>query len=200
LEKQEAMIDAQRIKLQSRPSATQKESYPAPSRDPVAERLLAQYSDQYNAGLLEIKRMKDEERELKKQLNFYQTRIEEGPKREQELILITRDYDLLKSNYRSLMDKKIQSQMAENLERKQQGEQFKILDPARMPEKPFKPDRDKILLVGAVLGLAAGLGLTWFRENLDQSFHSEADLEAHLGLPILAVIPNLKEEDKAIKT
>jgi capsular polysaccharide biosynthesis protein len=100
----------------------------------------------------------------------------------------------LKGQYQSLLDKKMQSQLAENLERKQQGEQFKILDPARMPEKPFKPDRDKILLVGAFLGLAAGLGLAWFRETLDQSFHSEADLEAHLGLPILAVVPNLKEE------
>ena len=49
--------------------------------------------------------------------------------------------------------------MAENLERKQQGEQFKILDPARVPEKPFKPDRNKILLMGAIIGLAVGLGL-----------------------------------------
>jgi capsular polysaccharide biosynthesis protein len=68
-----------------------------------------------------------------------------------------------------------------------------------MPEKPIKPDRDRILLIGAFIGLVAGLGLTWFRETLDQSFHSEADLEAYLGLPILAVVPNLKEEDKAIK-
>ena len=49
--------------------------------------------------------------------------------------------------------------MAENLERKQQGEQFKILDPARLPEKPIKPDRNKILLMGAVIGLAHGIGV-----------------------------------------
>jgi capsular polysaccharide biosynthesis protein len=94
------------------------------------------------------------------------------------------------------MDKKIQSQMAENLERKQQGEQFKILDPARLPEKPIKPDRNKILLIGCVIGLAAGLGLVWFRESMDRSFHTVSDIEGYLEIPVLATIPNLKEEEK----
>lgn len=200
LKKQEAMIEVQRRELQSRQVATSTERVPVRPPDPVIERLLAQYTEQYNAALLETKRLKDEERELKKQINIYQLRIEETPKREQELLLLSRDYDLMKANYQSLMDKKIQSQMAENLERKQQGEQFKILDPARMPEKPIKPERDRILLIGAFIGLVAGLSLAWFRETLDQSFHSEADLEAHLGLPILAIIPNLREQEKAIKT
>jgi uncharacterized protein involved in exopolysaccharide biosynthesis len=194
LKKQEAMIEAQRRELQSRRATTPTERYSVRTPDPVTERLLAQYTEQYNAALLETRRLRDEERELKKQINIYQVRIEETPKREQELLLLSRDYDLMKANYQSLMDKKIQSQMAENLERKQQGEQFKILDPARMPEKPIKPERDRILLIGAFIGLVAGLGLTWFRESLDQSFHSEADLEAYLGVPILAVVPNLKEE------
>ena len=86
--------------------------------------------------------------------------------------------------------------MSENLERKQQGEQFKILDPARLPEKPIKPDRNKILLIGAVIGLALGLGLAWFRESLDQSFHTVLDVESYLEIPVLATIPNLEEEKK----
>jgi capsular polysaccharide biosynthesis protein len=86
--------------------------------------------------------------------------------------------------------------MAENLERKQQGEQFKILDPARIPEKPVKPDRNKILLMGAVIGLVAGLGLAWFRESLDQTFHTVSDVEDYLGISVIATIPNLKEEEK----
>ena len=94
------------------------------------------------------------------------------------------------------MDKKIQAQMAENLERKQQGEQFKILDPARLPEKPIKPDRNKILLIGVFIGLAMGLGLTWFRESLDQSFHTVSEVEDYLEIPVLAMIPNLREEEK----
>jgi capsular polysaccharide biosynthesis protein len=90
----------------------------------------------------------------------------------------------------------MQAQMAENLERKQQGEQFKILDPARLPEKPIKPDRNKILLMGAVIGLALGLGLTWFRESMDQSFHTVSEVENYLELPVIATIPNLREEER----
>jgi uncharacterized protein involved in exopolysaccharide biosynthesis len=169
----------------------------APSLDPETQRLLAQYGEQYHAAVLETRRLREEEKRLKQQVVFYQRRIEETPRREQELSLLTRDYDLLKTNYQSLMDKKIQSQMAQNLERKQQGEQFKILDPARVPEKPVKPDRNKILMMGAAIGLALGLGLTWLRETMDQSFHTVSDVESYLELPVLATIPNLSEKRKA---
>jgi uncharacterized protein involved in exopolysaccharide biosynthesis len=100
------------------------------------------------------------------------------------------------ANYQSLLDKKLQAQMAQNLEHKQQGEHFKILDPARLPEKPIKPDRNKILLIGAFMGLAMGFGLAWFRESMDQSFHTVSDMESYLGITVLATIPNLKEEEK----
>ncbi|MGZ3557854.1 MAG: GumC family protein, partial [Thermodesulfobacteriota bacterium] len=162
-----------------------------PSLDPETERLLTQYTEQYHAAALETKRLREEEKELKQQIALYQRRIEDTPRREQELAFLTRDYDLLKTNYQSLLDKKIQAQMAQNLEHKQQGEQFKILDPARVPEKPVKPDRNKILLIGTVIGLALGLGLTWLRETMDQSFHTVSDVESYLGLPVLATIPSL---------
>ena len=174
---------------------TEQELLP-PALDPNTERLLTQYTEQYNNNLLEAKRAKEEIKNIKEQIALYQRRIEETPKREQELTLLTRDYDLMKTNYQSLLDKKIQSQMSENLERKQQGEQFKILDLARLPEKPIKPDRNKILLIGCVIGLAAGLGLAWFRESLDKSFHTVAEVESYLEIPVLATIQNLKEEMK----
>ncbi len=181
---------------QARAGGIGEQSLPAPALDPESQRLLAQYNEQYHAAVMEAKRLRQEEKELKEQIVLYQRRIEDTPRREQELIFLTRDYDLLKTNYQSLLDKKMQAQMAQNLERKQQGEQFKILDPARIPEKPTKPDRDKILLMGAFLGLALGLGLTWFRESMDQSFHTVSDLEDSLGIPVIATIPNLREEER----
>jgi len=185
-----------KAKLNDRREEIVEENLPPPRLDPDTERLIAQYTEQYNSALLEAKRAKEEAKNLKEQILLYQRRIEDTPRREQELVLLTRDYELLKTNYQSLMDKKIQAQMAGNLERKQQGEQFKILDPARIPEKPIKPDRNKILLIGAFIGLALGLGLAWFRESLDQSFHTVSDVESFLEIPVLATIPNLKEEEK----
>jgi polysaccharide chain length determinant protein (PEP-CTERM system associated) len=166
----------------------------APDMDPAAERLLTQYNDQYNETQIETKRLRAEEKNLKEQIAIYQKRIEETPKREQELALLTRDYDLLRANYQSLLDKRMQAQMAQNLERKQQGEQFRVLDPARIPEKPIKPDRNKILMMGVVLGLAVGFGLAWFRESLDRSFHTVAEVESYLGIPVIATLSNLREE------
>jgi polysaccharide chain length determinant protein (PEP-CTERM system associated) len=192
----EAQIEA-RPKTHREGEETTVRNLPPPRPDPGAERLYTQLTEQYNTALLEAKRLKEEEKNLKDQSNLYQRRIEETPRREQELVLLTRDYDLLKSNYQSLLDKRIQAQMAENLERKQKGEQFKILDPARLPEKPIKPNRNKILLIGALGGVVLGLGLTWFRESLDQSFRTVSELEDDLGISVLATIPNLKEERKA---
>ena len=168
----------------------------APTADPKVSKLLAQYKEQQETIVFELKRLREEEKNLKELIATYYKRVEGAPKREQELIILTRDYERLRANYQSLQDKKIQAEMAENLEKKQQGEQFKILDPARIPEKPVKPDRNKILLIGCVIGLAAGLGLTWFRESLEQSFHTVSDLEDYLGITVLATIPNLKEEMK----
>jgi len=196
LEKQEAEREERLSEQRAHREGITVGDLPPPTPDPETQRLLTQYTEQYNAAVLEAKRLKEEERSLKEQINQYQRRIEDTPKREQELTLLTRDYDLMKTNYQSLLDKKIQAQMAENLERKQQGEQFKILDPARIPEKPIKPDRNKILLIGCVIGLAAGLGLAWFRESLDKSFHTVAEVESYLEIPVLATIPNLKEEMK----
>jgi len=164
--------------------------------DPATERLLTQYRAQLNEAQLEANRLKEEMVNLKEQIALYQRRIEETPKREQEMVQLNRDYDLLKTYYQSLVDKKYQSQMAENLERKQQGEQFMVLDAARLPEKPFKPDRNTLLAMGACLGLAVGLGLAWFRESMDRSFYEVSDLETYLGVPVLASLMNLKEEEK----
>jgi polysaccharide chain length determinant protein (PEP-CTERM system associated) len=169
---------------------------PSPLLDPAMEKLVTQYKTQFIDTQSEAKRLKEEMGSLTEQIALYQRRIEETPKREQEMVQLNRDYDILKLYYQSLVDKKFQSQMAENLERKQQGEQFKILDPARLPEKPFKPNRDNLLIMGGLFGLAIGMGLAWFRESMDRSFYEVSDLETYLGLPVLATILNLNEEEK----
>jgi uncharacterized protein involved in exopolysaccharide biosynthesis len=195
LEKQTAAREARLRALAQRASGAEVDPGVA-VLDPALERQLTQYTDQYNDAQLEAKRLRGEEKSLKEQIALYQRRIEDTPRGEQELAFLTRDYDLTRLNYQSLMNKKIQAQMAENLERKQEGEQFNVLDPARIPQGPIKPDRNKILLMGCVIGFGLGAGLAWFRESLDKSFHAVADVESYLELPVLATIPNLKEEEE----
>jgi len=168
----------------------------SPLLDPTIERLYTQYKEQLKGTQSEAKRLKEEMRNLKEQIALYQRRVEETPKGEQEMAQLHRENELQRSYYQSLVEKKYQSQLAEKLELKQQGEQFKIFDLARLPREPFKPNLAKVLLIGVLCGFATGLGLAWFRESMDRSFYEVSEVETYLRLPVLATLLNLKEEEK----
>jgi polysaccharide chain length determinant protein (PEP-CTERM system associated) len=119
----------------------------------------------------------------------YQQRIEVAPARESELAELTRDYQTLQNVYASLLTRREDSKMAADLERRQVGEQFRILDPPRLPEKPFSPNRILLNAIGALLGLGLGVALAGLREYRDTSLHTEADVVTTLAIPVLALIP-----------
>src|SRR5204863_7117 len=83
-----------------------------------------------------------------------------------------------------------------NLERRQIGVQFKLLDPARMPERPFSPDRRAINWMGLLGGLGVGLGLVALLEYRDASFKTDEDVTRVLTLPVLAVVPLMQSEQE----
>jgi polysaccharide chain length determinant protein (PEP-CTERM system associated) len=122
-------------------------------------------------------------------INEYQARVEAAPTRESELVALTRDYDTIQKSYASLLAKREDSQIAANLERRQIGEQFKILDPARLPEKPASPNRPLINALGALAGLGIGLGLAILLEYKDTTLKSDNDVAVTLMLPVLASVP-----------
>jgi polysaccharide chain length determinant protein (PEP-CTERM system associated) len=130
-----------------------------------------------------------EEGRLRKVAATYQARVEAVPARETELAELTRDYATLQKLYEGLLSKNEESKIAANLERRQIGEQFKILDPARPAEKPFSPNRTRINLFGLLAGLGLGLGLAAFLEYRDSSFRTQDEVTAVLALPVLAQIP-----------
>src|SRR2546430_5390106 len=107
----------------------------------------------------QVVRKQEEQDQLRKTMAAYQARVDASPTRESELVSLTRDYETLQKVYTSLLTKKEDSKVAANLERRQIGEQFKILDPARLPEKPASPNRGQMNLLGAMAGLALGVGL-----------------------------------------
>jgi polysaccharide chain length determinant protein (PEP-CTERM system associated) len=132
-----------------------------------------------------------EEDRLRKVTSTYQARLEAVPTRETELAELTRDYATTQQIYSSLLAKNEESKVAANLERRQIGEQFKLLDPARRAEKPFSPNRQRINMLGSFAGLALGLALAAFLEYRDSSFRSRDDITSVLALPVLAQIPIL---------
>lgn len=136
-------------------------------------------------------KISDESR-LRGTMAMYQARIEAAPAREAELAAITRDYETLQQSYRSLLQKKEESQISANLEKRQIGEQFKILDPARMPEKPASPDRPRLYLIAIVAALGLGVAAAATAEYFDRSLRSEADVRSALNLMVLATVPYMR--------
>src|SRR6266850_2251605 len=139
---------------------------------------------------LEIASLKERLLRIKDQMKEYETRVEKAPAREQELMLLNRDYGNLKENYRSLLDKKLNARLSENLEKRQKGEQFRILDQANLPQKPETPDRLKIMLLALALGCGLGVGGAVALESFRPVFRRSDDVESLLQLRVLASIRN----------
>lgn len=126
--------------------------------------------------------------QLQQQIKLYQQRIQSSPAIEQQFKLLTRDYQTAEGFYNDLLKKRDQSAMATDLERRQQGEQFRVFDPANLPDKPSFPNRLLFALGGLGGGLSLGLSLALLLELRDTSLKTERDVELILHLPVLAMV------------
>ena len=132
---------------------------------------------------------KQQEERLQQLIASFTTRVEAAPALESELTELMRDYTNLQDMYTSLGRKNEDAKMAANLERRQIGEQFKIIDGARLPERPFSPDRQRLNLLGVAAGLGFGFAIVALLEYRDTTFKSDHDIVASLALPVIAIVP-----------
>ena len=145
----------------------------------------------------QLKVSQEQQTELQGKISDYQRKVEAVPARESELVELTRDYEILKRNYEELVRKREDSKLAANLERRQIGEQFRILDAASLPQKPTNEImRLAMIFSGAGVGLLLGLTLVGFLEYRDSSFALEEDVFGTLELPVLAAIPAMKSAEE----
>jgi polysaccharide chain length determinant protein (PEP-CTERM system associated) len=128
---------------------------------------------------------------INKEIREYQRRVEATPKREQEMLSIKRDYENIKASYNSLSNRKLEADISVNMEKKQKGEQFQILDVARLPEKPVSPDVKRLFMMTILAGLGIGGGLVFLLDMMDSSVRRREDIEADFGLPVLAAVPRI---------
>ncbi len=181
--------DAEAQAAPSRP--VQADAAPA-TRDLLVDNRMKELRLELDQLDLSITRKEQQEKDLRAAVGEYQRRVEAVPSRESEMAELTRDYATLQSMYTTLLTKREDSKIAANLERRQIGEQFKLLDPARLPEKPYRPNRPLIDLFGVAAGLCLGAGLAAFLEYRDSSFASDREVNQALAIPVLAVVPVLR--------
>jgi polysaccharide chain length determinant protein (PEP-CTERM system associated) len=194
----EAKVDAER-KAQAA-QATQAANAAAvkkPMRDlriapqnPYIQSLMTQLDQAH----VDAKASSQEIADINRQIAVYQKRLENTPKREQELAIITRDYETTRELHKALLAKRGEADMAAELEQRQQGETFRVIEPARLPERPAGPNRFRLLLVGLALALGASGVAVLLAEQVDTSFRRVDEIRATAPMPVLSAIPRIRTE------
>jgi polysaccharide chain length determinant protein (PEP-CTERM system associated) len=141
---------------------------------------------------LNIEELTKRQAQIQKQSGVLQARVEESPIIEQQLKELTRSHQSALDFYNELLKKLNNSAMAGDLQQQQQGEQFHVLDPANLPDKPSFPKKPTFVGGGLGGGFALGLAILAVILISDQSIYTERDVELSLKLPVLGLIPNLE--------
>ena len=166
--------------------AEEKDGDVAKTFDPYMRELIKQRNELY----VEVSSIKDRRRRLAEHIREFEHRVEQTPSREQDVMILMRDYANRQKNYQALLDKRLNAHVAENLEKRQQGEQFRVLDPANLPQTLDKPNRLLIMALGLLGGCGLGIGLAIGLDQVNPTFKRREEVEMLPGIRVLAVIPN----------
>ncbi len=134
---------------------------------------------------------------MQQDIQKYEARLQLSPMVEEQIKALTRDYQTANAFYQDLLAKKTQSEMSTDLERRQEGEQFRIMDPANLPETPSFPVPWTFGAGGFALGLAIGAGIIFLLDFAAKAIRSGSDIEFYLKLPVLATVPELAATSKS---
>lgn len=163
------------------------QSHPDESDNPAYVTLASQLASAQS----EIRSIQNQIAEYRRTKAVYAARIESTPRVERQYQELSGRQMNIQTKYNDLMQKHMEAEVAQGLEKGQKGERFTLIDPPRLPEKPFKPNRLAIMLIGVVLGVGTGVGWAALREFADQSVRSSERLALSTGFPVLGQVPNI---------
>jgi polysaccharide chain length determinant protein (PEP-CTERM system associated) len=165
-----------------------------PPQNPYVASLMAQLDQAH----VDARTTAEEIAALNRQIAVYQRRLENTPKREQELAVLTRDYETTRELFRSLMAKREEAGIAADLEARGKGETFRIVEAASVPDRPTGPNRWRVLLIGLVLAVGAGTIAVVLAEHVDTSYRTVDEVRGSVPVPVLSAIPRIStERDRA---
>ncbi len=136
---------------------------------------------------------------LRAQVDAIESNLANTPRVAEQLAALEREHEHLFNSYQDYSGKRLEASVAADMERRQKGEKFRVLEEAVPEEEVASPNRPVIFVMSVVLGLALGLGAALLAEAGDGSFHDPRLLQERLGIPVLASVPNvLLASDRAV--
>ena len=136
----------------------------------------------------EVIALKDERNKLSEKLNDYQKRLEMAPFIDEEYNKLTLDYENARRKFNEASNKLHNAKISQEMDVSHQGQRFHIDSPAFLPDRPYKPNKPIIILLGFLLGLGAAVGLTAIKEGMDTSIKATEEVESIFGVPVLATV------------
>jgi uncharacterized protein involved in exopolysaccharide biosynthesis len=164
---------------------------PSPETNPNSQanvNLVAQLQTVKN----DIITLKQQQQNLRERLQNYRQRVETSPKIEQPYLVLTRDYQDATMKYREVMNKLLEARIGEGMEEHQKGGKFTLIEAAAIPEKPVKPKRPLLMVLGLIVaGVAGGVCIVGV-DKIDHSIRSAGELAALTEMPPLGVIARIE--------
>lgn len=139
----------------------------------------------------EIKSVLVKKKKLEFKLDDFEERLNKTPQAEREFRALSRDYENALAKYQDIKAKQMEAKLSEEMEKGRKGERFSLIEPPLRPEKPYKPNRIAIMILGVFLSLSGGLGFIAVKEATDNSIHGAKDVARLFGSPPLAIIPHI---------
>ena len=144
----------------------------------------------------DLRSLQENRGKLNRKLNEIEARLIEAPQVEREYRSMTRDHNNAVAKYQEITTKQMSARLAEELEKDSKGERFSLIEPPLLPEKPVKPNRQAIVLLGAIVSLGIGLGIVFLLDSLDKSIRTQRDISLVVGMQPLATIPYIVTESE----
>lgn len=193
-------LEAQVAALQKQVDAEKAAAAASPAPPPAkvaksagAPKLNPQVQSQITVLDEEIAQRLQEQKDTRAKIAAINSRIERLPEVEEKLSNLQNAYTVAKTNYTSLLEKKSAAATGAAMEQQAEGEEFRLVDPANLPQKPVSPNIPRIEMMGALGGIMAGLGLGFVLEMRDAVVRNEADVIYYTELPMLAALPRLRQ-------